>query len=150
MATGFNTQCGSGEYRLQFETDCKEKFEYMQEAARKCVDGKEDPLFEALENIIWYDGHYEWLMKLRDDMQAHIGDRIYENPFPTEQWHTEGHTIWMLLVGMFGDWGTSIRSGWIDNIQGCIRFIDAVCATARCAEALREEIEGSEEDGKGD
>lgn len=40
MATGFNTQVGNGEYRLQFETDNKEYYLLMQEAARRCVDGK--------------------------------------------------------------------------------------------------------------
>ena len=40
MATGFNTQVGSGEYRLQFETDNKEYYLLMQETARRCVDGK--------------------------------------------------------------------------------------------------------------
>lgn len=40
MATGFNTQTGNGEYRLQFETDNKEHFLLMQETARLCVDGK--------------------------------------------------------------------------------------------------------------
>lgn len=40
MATGFNTQTGKGEYRLQFETDNKELFLLMQETARRCVDGK--------------------------------------------------------------------------------------------------------------
>ena len=40
MATGFNTQVGNGEYRLQFETDNKEYYLPMQETARRCVDGK--------------------------------------------------------------------------------------------------------------
>ena len=40
MATGFNTQAGNGEYRLQFETDNKEYYLLMQETARHCVDGK--------------------------------------------------------------------------------------------------------------
>ena len=40
MATGFNTQVDNGEYRLQFETDNKEYYLLMQEAARRCVDGK--------------------------------------------------------------------------------------------------------------
>lgn len=40
MATGFNTQVGNGEYRLQFETDNKEYYLLMQETARRCVDGK--------------------------------------------------------------------------------------------------------------
>lgn len=40
MATGFNTQVGNGEYRLQFETDNREYYLLMQETARRCVDGK--------------------------------------------------------------------------------------------------------------
>ena len=40
MSTEFNTQIGNGEYRLQFETDNKEQFLFMQEIARRCVDGK--------------------------------------------------------------------------------------------------------------
>lgn len=42
MATGFNTQVGNGEYRLQFETDNKECYLLMQEMARRCVDGTVD------------------------------------------------------------------------------------------------------------
>jgi len=38
--TLFNTQIGNGEFRLQFETDDKNKFLYMQEKARRCVDNK--------------------------------------------------------------------------------------------------------------
>ena len=40
MATGFNTQVGNGEYRLQFETDNREYYLLMQKIARRCVDGK--------------------------------------------------------------------------------------------------------------
>ena len=39
MATGFNTQVGNGEYRLQFETNNKEYYLLMQSTARRCVDG---------------------------------------------------------------------------------------------------------------
>ena len=40
MATAFNTQTGSGEYRLQFETDNMDHFLLMQATARQCIDGK--------------------------------------------------------------------------------------------------------------
>jgi hypothetical protein len=84
-----------------------------------------EKLYEALESVIWYDCHYEWLKDLRNELENY-GDRLY--PIPKEmEWHTEQHCIWMLLVGMFGDWGTSIRSGWIDDFEGCIKFIDKIC-----------------------
>ena len=93
----------------------------------KSIEGR--GLFRALESIIWYDGHAEWLKKLRDDMERHLkdGEDIYICPFNYTEWHTEHHTIYMLLAGMFGDWGTSIRGGWIEDIEGCIKFIDAIC-----------------------
>ena len=79
-------------------------------------------LYEALENVIWYDGHYEWLKDLRNELENY-DDCLYSIPEGME-WHTEQHCIWMLLVGMFGDWGTSIRTGWIEDFEGCIKFID--------------------------
>ena len=71
MATGFNTQTGGGEYRLQFETDKKEYFLLMQETARRCVDHKpitsadriramsDEELAEFLCNIA-YTGKEPW------------------------------------------------------------------------------------------
>lgn len=83
-------------------------------------------LIDALKNIVWYNGHDEWLKELRDEMAAAVekGEAIYSRDF---EWDTENHTIWMLLVGAFGDWGTSIRSGWIDRLPQCIAFIDVIC-----------------------
>ena len=97
----------------------------------KNIEGR--GLFSALESIIWYDGHDEWLKDLRDDMERHLkngGSYNYICPFDHTEWHTEQHTIFMLLVGMFGDWGTSIRGGWIEDIEGCIKFIEEICKEA--------------------
>lgn len=93
---------------------------------KDCRHERGASLFEALESIIWYDGHYEWLKVLRDEMEKLPKGKFFTMP-RSIKWHTEIHTIWMLLVGMFGDWGTSIRSGWIEDVSGCIEFIDAVC-----------------------
>ena len=71
MATGFNTQVGNGEYRLQFETDNKEYYLLMQETARRCVDGKpvtnadriramsDEELAEFLGD--WAQRHMAWM-----------------------------------------------------------------------------------------
>ena len=83
-------------------------------------------LLDALESIAWYDGHYLWLKELRDNLALHRSEYIYDMPEDIV-WHTEKHTIWMLLVGMFGDWGTSIRGGWITDMDECIAFIDELC-----------------------
>ena len=69
MATGFNTQVGNGEYRLQFETDNKEHYLLMQSTARRCVDCvhmtnaqkiramTDDELAKMLNDIGW-DCHF--------------------------------------------------------------------------------------------
>ena len=81
MATGFNTQVGNGEYRLQFETDNKEHYLLMQSTARRCVDcvqmtnadrirSMNDEELAMLLYEIGYDGGWgslegtlEWLKK---------------------------------------------------------------------------------------
>ena len=95
---------------------------------RKCTEcaNAEGTLFDALSCIVWYDCHYEWLKCLRDELAEHPGGLVYMMPRNIE-WHSEKHTIMMLLVGMFGNWGTSIRSGWIDDKKGCIEFIERLC-----------------------
>lgn len=44
VKTGFTTQVGSGNYKLQFETSNKQLYLLMQEAARRCVDGNPLPV----------------------------------------------------------------------------------------------------------
>ena len=96
---------------------------------------KSGGLFDALESIVWYNGHYEWLKELREVLLELPKGKNYLIP-PHIKWHTEEHVIWMLLVGMFGDWGTSVRSGWIQDVQGCIEFIDAICKPSLEAEEM--------------
>lgn len=95
-----------------------------------------DRLYDALENVIWYNHHYEWLKDLRNKLEK-CSDTTFSMPDGIE-WHTEYHCMWMLLVGMFGDWGSSIRGGWIDDFAGCIRFIDEICKESWEADANRE------------
>ena len=79
----------------------------------------------ALESIIWYNGHQEFLIDLADKLEA--SESYYPNPIDVAEWHTEMHCIWMLLVGMFGDWGTSIRGGWIEKTKECAEYIRNLC-----------------------
>lgn len=82
----------------------------------------------ALECIVCYNCHYEWLEKLADEIEK---AEWYANPFDTSEWDSEEHCIWMILVGMFGNWGTSIRSGWIEETKECAKFIRNLCAKAK-------------------
>ncbi len=93
----------------------------------KITENKVD-LCKALEAIVWYNGHSLWLSELRTELEKakEGGKYAYPCPFEPHEWHTEEHTIWMLLVGTFGDWGTSIRGGWIEDLDGCIKFINQI------------------------
>lgn len=86
-----------------------------------------EKLEEALINIIWYNCHYEWLEKLADELESTSMHYIY----PLHSVDTELHAIWMLLVGMFGNWGTSINGGWIENTKECAAYIRKLCRRAK-------------------
>ena len=39
---------------------------------------------------------------------------------------TEYNVIWIMLVEMFGSCGTSPRTGWIENRDGCANFLELI------------------------
>lgn len=86
----------------------------------------------ALKSIIWYDGHEEWLEELAEELEK--TDKFVLCPFGVDRWQTEEHCIWMLLVGMFGEWGTSIRGGWIEQNKECATYIRKLLAELKAEE----------------
>ena len=89
----------------------------------------EEKLIYALSCIASYNGHIDWLMNLVDDLDRSAADaKFLTCPIPFLDWGTERHCIWELLVGLFGNWGTSIRGGWIENTADAASFIRRVCA----------------------
>lgn len=99
----------------------------------KDVKERYKALAAAIGGIASYNGYEEWLWKLSDELRAFDDDSTYYIcPVPTEEWGTDKHALWMSLVSVFGDWGTSINSGWIvENIEAA-DFIDQ--ATDRFAD----------------
>lgn len=53
MATSFNTQVERGKYRLQFSTDNKKHYQFVQSAARRCVDGKAINMIAIVDTGTW-------------------------------------------------------------------------------------------------
>ena len=94
-----------------------------------------DRFEQAFSEIAWYNGHEEWLWELSNQLKECDG-KFLSCPIPTEEWMTDKHALWMMLVSAFGDWGTSIRSGWIDRTKMAADFIDTV--TERYAEWRKE------------
>lgn len=81
---------------------------------------------ESLRCIVYYDCHKEWLIKLAEELES--AENIVPCPFDYKQWHSEEHVIWMILCGMFGDWGSSIRGGWIEQTKDAAKFIRSICS----------------------
>lgn len=84
----------------------------------------EDKIIEAFGCIALYDGHEDWLLNLADELEkADKAGKFVQWEF--EPWHTEAHCLYMMLVGLFGNWGISIRSGWIEECGKAAAFIRA-------------------------
>ena len=77
---------------------------------------------DAFGDIAWYNGHMEWLETIRKEMME--CDGFYMCPVRPKEWNTDKHALWMFLCGMFGNWGTSIRAGWIEEKEKAAAFIE--------------------------
>ena len=88
-----------------------------------------DRFKEAFGSIAFYNGHEEWLWQLSDELAA---SDCVKCSITDAEWLTDKHALWMMLVSAFGDWGTSIRYGWIDRTEEAAQFIND--ATERYAE----------------
>ena len=88
-----------------------------------------ESLYETIRTIVKYNGHSEWLKQLITELEEKKKEGSYTNyplPLLMRELHTEKHTIFEILTGMFGDWGTSIRFGWIEQYDACIEFIKSI------------------------
>lgn len=83
---------------------------------------KDEKILKALQLIVFYDGLDVFLNILKKQLKETEGYLIC--PVAHNEWGTEEHTFWEILVCLFGDYGTSIRGGWIVDKEGCCKFID--------------------------
>ena len=65
---------------------------------------------------------------LRDDDDTHLSLHSLEENYGIDMSspNEELNVLWMLLVEMFGDCGTSPRSGWIEKRSECADFLETV------------------------
>lgn len=105
---------------------------------------KED-LIDALDSVTWYNGLAEpillWKTEgyLKDDGFLLSWDWDKFNSFSKED-RAQIQVIWMICVELFGDCGTSPRTGWIEkkNREEFFRFIDDITATYRDSDRFEE------------
>lgn len=91
-----------------------------------------EKLLDALDSVCWYNGYaQDRLLKIREEIMNCDDPYCYRCPHEWN-WNDEGfQVIWMILVCLYGDYGTSPRGGWIltENKKEVIEFIDSICAT---------------------
>lgn len=96
----------------------------------------DEKIIRALDSVIWYNCYGEnvlgWI-KYGDAIVNNSEWNIIMCPFDDLKNNTGLTIIWMILVDMFGDYGTSPRSGWIEreNWNECKNFILKITETYR-------------------
>lgn len=101
---------------------------------------------KLLDIVVWYNGLADTVLSwkkpgvLRVNNGGSLG-RKYEE----ERKHLSSEDIaqlemiWMICVYLFGDYGTSPRSGWIEDIPAFHQFIDDITKTERVSYEYRVE-----------
>lgn len=113
------------------------------------MENIKEKMLDALRSIFWYEGllteddsgNYSttcWLVKFIDDLEKNASTK-YQNMYTVDDLEAfnknndfdedefdqrERHTvIWQMLVEMFGNCGTSPRTGWIEKRKECAEFL---------------------------
>ena len=122
---------------LDYAKESKEKgvLDYAKENVKLKEQLKEKDniiksLLDSLDSVVWYNGHYEKLEKIKNEISEMKENEIYRFDYGNEE---QFQVIWMILVELFGDCGTSPRSGWLEmkNRDKIIKFIDRITKTSR-------------------
>lgn len=75
----------------------------------------------ALDNVTWYNGLAEYVYKWHDIPEEDGGGIVCPDnycgltPGADPPTYYQLQIIWIIAVGLFGDWGTSPRHGWING-----------------------------------
>lgn len=93
-----------------------------------------EALIDAIKSVVWYNGFGEaideWI-KLEPVRGNQIRCPLLDaNENSTEYWQLQ--MLWMLCVVLFGDYGTSPRFGWIEDVKGFREFLKRIRTEEYC------------------
>ena len=77
-------------------------------------------LREALRDAIWYNGLNVEVRKWAENLPDQFG---WENDNAGDG---QLQLIWMICILMFGNYGTTPKYGWIEDIEGFRLFINRI------------------------
>lgn len=108
-----------------------------------------DNMVHALDSVTWYNGLAEYVMKWKTDCPRVNGTIVADETYCCGEMdsfiYDQLQVIWMICVELFGDCGTSPRSGWIEDVDGFYEFIDKITTLQRDYDE-REKIERGSQD----
>lgn len=80
-----------------------------------------EKLREVLDSVVWYNGYWEIVKEWIEALANPKGKYIYR----PDEYDGDGglEVLWMMCVLMFGNYGTSPRSGWVENTEQCREFL---------------------------
>ena len=97
-----------------------------------------EKLIDALDSVTWYNGLAEIIVEWKNEYYFNTSANCLSwnwNTFESYDLETryQIQAIWMICVELFGDYGTSPRSGWIEleNKDNFYKFIDDITETYR-------------------
>lgn len=89
-------------------------------------------MLDALDSVTWYnflaEYVFKWIFIEPDDKTGHIHANYSGECIEDE---CQLQALWMIAVCLFGEYGTSPRSGWIENIDGFRNWCLAITKTWR-------------------
>ena len=114
----------------------------------------EEKLLDGIDSLVSYNGLGEtverWLALEPDGWGQSIAcpgnytmtdAEVYRASWACEQLQA----IWMIAVECYGDWGTSPRFGWIDDIDGFRWFVNRILQSYRRGKEMEVEINGHDQ-----
>lgn len=99
---------------------------------------KDNSLLDALDGVTWYnclaEEVFSWACLPTEADYKII--TLPKNVNPMNPYGPQLEVIWMIAVILFGEYGTSPRTGWIENVEGFREFCCDITLTWQ--EARRE------------
>ena len=99
----------------------------------KGYDTCKQKYLDALDKVVWYNCLGKCILAWKNitpNTSGCILPNYWDHDYGVET-TAQLELIWMIAVIRFGDYGTSPRSGWISDISGFHKFIDAITETYR-------------------
>lgn len=86
-----------------------------------------EKIIDGLDSVTWYNGLAEYVY--RWTLPGYVENRTARESDLDRRIKDQLEVIWVIAVNMFGDYGTSPRSGWIDDKESFIKFCNDITKT---------------------